>query len=275
MPDEKLESSSDKERFEEFRDLYSKNYGKLVYYFTLRGVGKEDARDLAQETFLRAHRGWASFRGEASKDTWLVEIARNRLKNWHRDKNALKKGGTEVPFDDPLENFSAAQIQDPGPDILETAINSQNRELLLHLIAELPQKQRDVVTLRLRDSEYHEISTFMGISIETVKSHLYQARERLRKQLGALIQPSADGRIIENPRSSLSATENTRKLSDRESQFLELYRAHGSMRKVAEIVGYSAMTVSKVLSQIPEAKKEEAGVKIRDRGYAQARENKG
>jgi RNA polymerase sigma-70 factor, ECF subfamily len=166
-----------------FETIYARCYRKVVYYFLHRGIPAEDARDLAQETFLRAHRGWQEFRRQSSSETWLYKIAENIFKNWIRDRRALKKQGTEISLTanpDSEETSLEAVLPDDGPGADLKAIESENLEMLRELVGKLPPQRQICLQLRLRDLQYEEIAAIMGISIETVKSHLYQAREALK-----------------------------------------------------------------------------------------------
>jgi RNA polymerase sigma-70 factor (ECF subfamily) len=171
-----------------FEALYQRFYRRIVYFFQQRGLKPEDAAELAQETFLRAHRSWQGFRGDASRETWLYEIANNIFKNWIRDRNALKKQHTEVSLSPSPDSEDApapeSTLRDPGDLADQKAIDAELIGQVRSQLPQLPPQRRQCLELRLRDLEYQEIAKIMGISIETVKSHLYQARETLRKLLG-------------------------------------------------------------------------------------------
>ena len=167
--------------------LFAKSFRKVVYYFSRAGIPADEANDLAQETFLRAHRGRSSFRGEANEETWLLEIAKNIFKNRIRDRNAIKNRHIEVPIDTPADDASkgmgAIGIEDERPGVETTLIEREANAGLYDAVRQLPTQRRQCVEYRLRDLKYHEIAALLGISIETVKSHLYQAREALRLAL--------------------------------------------------------------------------------------------
>lgn len=168
--------------------LYYKN---VVNYFTHVGVPRDLAPDLAQETFLRAHKSRDQFRGEASEKTWLFEIARNLFKNWLRDRDALKNRGIEISLSAPADSEERSNpdldlaTDDPLP--LDGLLATERQELVTAAVAQLPHQRRSCVQLRLKGLKYSEIAEIMGVSIETVKSHLYQAREALRPLLGATL----------------------------------------------------------------------------------------
>ena len=174
---------------DELEALFQQSYRKVVYYFVRAGFTAENAKDAAQETFYRASRGWDDFRGDASRETWLYEIARNIYKNSLRDGSTLKRQGVEVSIDSPSsggerDERAVPELPATQPDPEWQAMRSEDADRLGKAIARLPDHRRRCVELRLLDLQYDEIAGIMGISIETVKSHLYQARESLRKSLG-------------------------------------------------------------------------------------------
>lgn len=172
--------------------LFARYHRSVVYFFLRAGVPNDAARDLAQTTFLRAHRGWSQFRGASTRSTWLYEIAKNVYKNSVRDGNALKNQGFEISLEAPTgesddEPQPRVELIDPGPSADDLLELTENTETLNAAVAKLPPLQRQCVKLRLQDLKYQEIAAILGISIETVKSHLYQARETLRRALDGLL----------------------------------------------------------------------------------------
>lgn len=172
--------------------LFERHYRGVVYFFLRAGVPTDTANDHAQETFLRAHRGWGQFRGDSSRSTWLFEIAKNVYKNWIRDGKALKKQGTEVSLDQSVgetEDEPHSQIDPEDSRPLADAIlqSAQNTDTLMAAVESLPTQQRQCMKLRLRGLKYQEIASILGISVETVKSHLFQARDALKKSLAGSV----------------------------------------------------------------------------------------
>lgn len=172
-----------------FEAVYQRFYRRVVYFFQLRRFSPEDVKELAQETFFRAYRKWDAFRGESSRETWLYEIASNLIKNRYRDQMALKNQHIDVSLSSDSETGEAAvpesALLDSSLPADQAAIAAESAAALRQAILLLPPQRRQCMELRLRDLEYHEIAQLMGVSIETVKSHLYQAREMLRKLLGS------------------------------------------------------------------------------------------
>jgi RNA polymerase sigma-70 factor (ECF subfamily) len=147
-----------------------------VYGLALRMLGDAaEAQDVAQEAFLRAHRGLAEFRGDARLSTWLYTIASrlclNRLAGSER---RLTRSGDEA-----LDRVVDVR---PGPD---EALERDELDAALHrAIAELPEERRVVVVLRDVDGlAYEEIAEILALPVGTVRSRLHRARLDLRDKL--------------------------------------------------------------------------------------------
>jgi len=163
-------------------DLFNRYYRPVVCFFLRKGFQLEESRDLAQDTFLRVFNKWESFRGESSAETWIFQIAANLYKNRLRGNATQKRDADEVP----LENERAADmVQDRnGEDGLGTMLTQERAKKLREAMADLPPQMRQAVYLRVAgDMKYREIADVMHVSIETVKAHLYQARQHLRDRL--------------------------------------------------------------------------------------------
>ena len=147
---------------------------------------REEARDLTQETFLRAFQSITRFRGEADLRTWIYRIAinqaRNRWRWWRR-----RHGDTTVSLDSPgnegnqgLIATLAAGSQNPEQ---QTLAHERERALKIAL-KKLGHSYRE--TLILRDIEgfsYEEIAAMLQISVGTVKSRIARGRQELRRRL--------------------------------------------------------------------------------------------
>ena len=139
----------------------------------LRHLARGDAArsdDLAQETFLRAYRGLATFRGGSRFGTWLLGIAFNLHRNDERGRRR------ELPTEaDPGEGASAPS----GP-------LSDLKQDLAGALERLPADERTALQLSLNFSLTHdEIASTTGWPLGTVKTHIIRGRERLRKMLSA------------------------------------------------------------------------------------------
>jgi len=149
-------------------------YQDHIYQTAYRITGhREDARDAAQEAFLRAYRALRTFRGEASFSTWMTRIAVNAALDVVRRRPVH----SSVPAD------VAAEGGDPTTDVLRR--DQQWR--VQQAIAALPPDHRAVVVLRdVQGLRYDEIARVLGVPVGTVRSRLSRARESLRIALADL-----------------------------------------------------------------------------------------
>ena len=147
----------------------------------------EEARDLTQETFLRAFQSISRFRGDADLKTWIYRIAinqaRNRWRWWKRRRRDVtvslddSRGSSEQPLSASLRNEEAP---DPEQETLAHEREGQLRAALLGLRS----AYREAVILRdVEGFSYEEIATTLEISIGTVKSRLSRGRLELRHML--------------------------------------------------------------------------------------------
>jgi RNA polymerase sigma-70 factor (ECF subfamily) len=150
----------------------------------------EDARDLAQEVFLHVYKGLPGLRQEAQLQSWLFTISANVFKNELERQGAKKRAAVQVPLE-PFGDASgdrggpqSAPVLDPKPRPMEALLEKEKLERLRQALTELPEQMQRCIRLRLaEDKPYQEIAEALGISINTVKAHLRQARSALRVKL--------------------------------------------------------------------------------------------
>ena len=156
-------------------DLLVQLHQRAVYRLCYRFMGThEDAADLSQEVFLRAHRGLASFRGQSSLTTWLYRIGVNLC---------LNRVGQKRPITEPLLDDVATDphAEDPGDRLDQHA----RQQRLRHAVARLPPRQRAVVILRVyHELSHQEIATIVGSSVGAVKANFFHAMGNLRRLIG-------------------------------------------------------------------------------------------
>jgi RNA polymerase sigma-70 factor (ECF subfamily) len=171
--------------------LLVRSHQEGVYRWIRRLVRDEEtARDLTQDTFLRAFQGLPSFRGDAAFGTWVRTIATNVVRSHVRRASAVQV----VPLDPAL----------PSPDLPPDAAAMQAavRGALAAAVAALPPRQRQVVTLRIhRDLPYAEIARLTGCTENAAKVNFHHALKRLRRALAE----DAAGRRASGPRDARGA----------------------------------------------------------------------
>ncbi len=158
-----------------------------VYNLALRMCGnREDAFDLAQESFLKAYRSLAKFKGEASFSTWLYRIVSNTCLDQLR---RARRAGARVSLDDPIETEGGAlhrEVADTTFEPEQLALRSEAGAQIKAAVAELPPDHRMAILLReFQELSYEEIAQTMGCSMGTVKSRISRARTALRDRLAA------------------------------------------------------------------------------------------
>ncbi|HYU33794.1 MAG TPA: sigma-70 family RNA polymerase sigma factor [Thermoanaerobaculia bacterium] len=178
----------------DFRQIFSEFYPQVLRYFAQHGLGEEDSRDLAQETMLRIYRNLPSFTGEAVLGTWIFEITANVYKNAVRTRSTRKRESPEVSLEEGIEGES--HPVDEGEDPMRDLLTGERAQILAEALRDLPPQMRRCVELRVhRDLKYREIAELLRISIDTVKAHLFQARQILRSKLAVYFDSSgADDR---------------------------------------------------------------------------------
>jgi len=181
-----FQAGVDRER--SFRRIVDRFYPPVRRYFA-RKTPAEDSLDLTQETFLSLYRGLDGFRGEAQLSTWVFKIARTTHIRWLRRQ--AREGDRPGRATDPTTSAVVWEDQEPvvvdsKPPPLVRILRQEDLGRLREAVEELPEKMRKCLVLRVyQDLKYQEIADFMGISIQTVKAHLSQARQKLRHKLGA------------------------------------------------------------------------------------------
>ena len=174
-------------REEEFRRLFDFYYQRLVHFFARRGFPHPDCLDLTQETFLGIYRGIGSFRRDSTFETWLFRIATNAFRKRLRWGAAGKREAREVSLEAGGEPDGERGHDPPAPEppAGEDMLRKERARLLREAVEKLPEQMRRCLVLRVyQDMKYREIAALLRLSPETVKVHLFQARRRLREDLG-------------------------------------------------------------------------------------------
>ncbi|HET7874070.1 MAG TPA: sigma-70 family RNA polymerase sigma factor [Methylomirabilota bacterium] len=164
--------AGDAEAFEEL----VRTYQHRAYGLALRMLGSAaEAEEVAQETFVRAHRALRDFRGDAKLSTWLYAItSRLCLSRLGSSERRLVRQGEET--------LVRLRHANPGPE--ETVERSELEAALHRAIAELPEERRIVVILRdLEGLSYEEIARTLDLELGTVRSRLHRARMDLKDKL--------------------------------------------------------------------------------------------
>lgn len=169
-----------------FEQLVSDRSGEIYGLLFRLTENSEEARDLTQETFLRAFQNIDRFRGEADLKTWIYRIAinqaRNRWRWWrrrHRD-STVSLDATQGQSNQTLMATLAESSENPEQKTL-----AHERELVLRAaLQRLGRAYQETVILRdIEGFTYEEIAATLGVNVGTVKSRLARGRQELRRRL--------------------------------------------------------------------------------------------
>jgi len=186
LPEADLISRLRARELDAFEELVA-HFERSVYALCFRLLGDaEEARDAAQETFLKVYRGLGGFRGEAGLKTWIYRIAVNQAMNqqrwWrrrHRDET-ISLDITRGQYDTTIGNSLPGRGRSPEAQ----AISSERERQVMSALDEIKQEYRVALILReIEELSYEEIADTLGISIGTVKSRIARGREELRRRV--------------------------------------------------------------------------------------------
>jgi RNA polymerase sigma-70 factor (ECF subfamily) len=170
-----------------FVEIVTRHRGKMfsVAFNLLRD--RADAEEIVQDTFIRAYRGLARYRGDSALGTWLYRIALNLSHNryWYllrRCRHTTRSLDSALCDGNQATVASLIASDAPGP-VQEAEIDEFSR-LVASCLKRLTPGRREVLTQRnTLNSSYDEIAKALGINIGTVKSRIARARESLRVEL--------------------------------------------------------------------------------------------
>ncbi|MDQ3421658.1 MAG: sigma-70 family RNA polymerase sigma factor [Acidobacteriota bacterium] len=163
-------AGGDREAFAALVTRHQRNVYRLCYRFV---PNHEDASELAQDAFVRAYRSLGKFEGQAQFSTWLHRITVNVCLN----RLALK-----TPKLAPLKSVESAPAREEAVD--EAMLRGERAERVRVAIAQLPEKQRATLILRVyHDLPHEEIARALGSSVGAAKTNLFHALGNLRKLL--------------------------------------------------------------------------------------------
>lgn len=174
--------AGDLSAFEPLVEKYRQRVWRLAYQI-LRD--REEARDVAQEAFVRAYQSLPAFRGQSAFYTWMFRIVVNLATDRQRQRGARARalGGEPVP-----EEEWERSVADPTADPAGLAARAEQREKIRRALDSLPLNYRTIIMLSdVEGLTYREIAQVLRIPMGTVMSRLHNARKRLRGLLGPLL----------------------------------------------------------------------------------------
>ena len=178
--DEELVARSRGGDLDSFNQLVVR-WERPIYALAYRVIGREeDARDVAQETFLRAFRALGGFKGQAKFSSWLYRITLNLCRDWMRRERRTPV--SQAP--EGIDIIELAGEGEPAESIEDVVTRKQLGRAVEKAMAMLPEDQRTAIIMK----EYHgltfqEIADLLDCPLSTVKTRLYQGLSVLRRQL--------------------------------------------------------------------------------------------
>jgi RNA polymerase sigma-70 factor (ECF subfamily) len=178
--DEELVARSISGDADSFNELILR-WERPIYALAYRTIGREeDARDVCQETFLRAFRALPGFRGQAKFSSWLYRIALNLCRDWVR----RERRAPVVQAPEGVDLLELAAAAEPSESIEDLVARNDQTRAVERAMTLLSDDQRTAIVLK----EYHgltfkEIADLIGCPLSTVKTRLYQGLTVLRREL--------------------------------------------------------------------------------------------
>ena len=197
MPDEELVARTMGGDVDSFNQLVLR-WERPIYALAYRVIGREeDARDVVQETFLRAFRSIGGFRGQAKFSSWIYRIALNLCRDWMRKQ----KRTPVLQAPEGVDVIELAADTGPTESIEDLVARRTMSEVVARAMAQLPEEQRTAIILKeYQGLTFQEIADLQGCPLSTVKTRLYQGLQVVRRELeqqGIPLRPA--GRAVAWP----------------------------------------------------------------------------
>ena len=176
-----------------FEALFRRYRGPLFNFLLRRVRDRGRAEELYQDSWSKVIERAGAFRGDSKFSTWLYTIARNacidhQRKMKHRGHASLDE--TQRGANQPM----VERVANPGLSPDQLAAGGALRDRIASAVEALPEEQREVFLLRqLQGLGFKEIAEVLGVPVNTVKSRMRYALERLQAGLGDLREPRGEG----------------------------------------------------------------------------------
>ena len=178
--DEELVARSRGGDLDSFNQLVLR-WERPIYALAYRVIGREEeARDIAQETFLRAFRALKGFKGQAKFSSWLYRITLNLCRDWMRRERRTPIAQTPEGVD----LVELAGEATPWESIEDLVSRKELGRAVAKAMSVLPEEQRTAIILKeYQGLTFQEIADLLECPLSTVKTRLYQGLTVLRRQL--------------------------------------------------------------------------------------------
>jgi RNA polymerase sigma-70 factor, ECF subfamily len=180
----RLAQAGDAKAFEALVVKYQRRIARHVARY-VKAAG--DVEDVVQETFIRAYRGLASFRGDSAFYSWLYRIATNTSLNYLKRNPGDVLLGDDAP-EDRADTFEPGVSDAEDPE--RTLMAKQIAETVQRALAKLqPELAEALMLYEVEGKAYAEIAGMLGIPIGTVRTRIFRAREFIAKRLEPVLEP--------------------------------------------------------------------------------------
>ncbi|HEX4770046.1 MAG TPA: sigma-70 family RNA polymerase sigma factor [Bryobacteraceae bacterium] len=171
-----------------FRIIFFEYHEQVLRFFRRKGLPEEQCHDLTQEVFFSVYKGMVRIREVAAFQGWLFRIAHNVFVAALTHQHAKKRTAVEVLVDVANDETAtpAVSVPDTAPDALTFLLQEEKINLLRNAVNKLPNQMRRCVTARIVEGRsFEDIARELNISANTVRVHLFKAREQLSRELSA------------------------------------------------------------------------------------------
>jgi RNA polymerase sigma-70 factor (ECF subfamily) len=162
---------------------YSEPVTRYIYHVA-PNITETDSQDIMQDTFIAVLQSIKEYRAESSLSTWILRIAYFKTVDLLRKHKSL--GKQESTFSEYAndDNFGdEVAFADPAPSVEDTVISGEEITLVRQLLSELPDEQRQVLTLRyVNGMRVEDVARTMGISRRMVELHITRGRAAMRRK---------------------------------------------------------------------------------------------
>ena len=183
-----LAQGGDEHAFEALVVKYQRRIARHVARYVRRAV---DVEDIVQDTFIRAYRGLASFRGQSTFYSWLYRIATNAALN-AAQREPMPVATTE-DADERAFAFEPGNSDAENPE--RSLMASQIADAVQRALARLkPELAEPLMLYEVEGKTYPQIAEMLGVPIGTVRTRIFRAREFIAKRLEPVLGPQRDRR---------------------------------------------------------------------------------
>lgn len=169
--------------FNQLIHIFQNDVFKMVCYRTRSHM---DAEDLTQDIFLQAFKNLSKLKSIEKFKSWLFSIAINRIRDFYRKKKFRDMFSTELKTE---EEMNVREKHTHHPDVLDDIYKKDFWRKVESILKKLSAMEKEVFTLRFMDNlNINEISGVLGKSESTIKTHLYRALGKFKKESSLLQQ---------------------------------------------------------------------------------------